>query len=190
MKKSNFDVIVIGAGSGGLNIAAFMNRAGFSVLLIDKADAKIGGDCLNFGCVPSKALIHVARLVRQAKEAGEFGFELKGEVSWSKVRDYIKSRQDIFREHENANWFREKGMEVVLGEAKFVGPQSVMVEGVTYQGKKIVLATGSRPRLLVGQGIEKVTRVLNNENIFTMDSIPKHLLVLGAGPIGIELAQA
>lgn len=190
MDKRNFDVIVIGAGSGGLNIAGFMNRAGFSVLLIDKSDARIGGDCLNFGCVPSKALIHVARLVKKAREAKTFGLEVEGEVSWSKVRAYIKAKQDIIREHENADWFKQKGMTVVLGEAKFAGRQEVVVEGVNYKAKNIILATGSRPRLLTGQGIEKVTRVLNNENIFTMDSIPKELLVLGAGPIGIELAQA
>lgn len=189
-QKKSFDIIVIGAGSGGLNIASFMNRVGFSVLLIDKSDAHIGGDCLNFGCVPSKALIHVARTVRSANEAGAFGLTTKGEVSWEKVRTYIKEKQDIIRHHENAQWFIEKGMTVVLGNASFVSKNEVKVNDDIFTAKKIVLATGSRPRTLLGQGIEKVTRVLNNENIFTMESLPKRLLVIGGGPIGIELSQA
>ncbi|MFM2381925.1 MAG: hypothetical protein RLZZ76_692 [Candidatus Parcubacteria bacterium] len=190
MKQNTFDIIVIGAGSGGLNIASFMNRVGFKVLLIDKSDAHIGGDCLNFGCVPSKALIHVARTVKAGKDAEVFGVKQGGEVSWQKVREYIKERQDIIRHHENAEYFREKGMTVVLGTASFVSKNKVSVNGEVYVGKKIVLATGSRPRVLTSQGIEKVARVLNNENIFTMESLPERLLVLGAGPIGIELAQA
>ena len=188
--KNAFDIIVIGAGSGGLNIAAFMNRVGFSVLLIDKSDEHIGGDCLNFGCVPSKALVHVARMVKEVKKAKAFGLDVSGEVSWPAVRAYIKEKQDIIREHENANYFREKGMTMALGSASFVGRNKVRVGEEVYEGKRIVLATGSRPRLLTGQGIEKVARVLNNENIFTMETLPKHLLVIGAGPIGIELAQA
>jgi pyruvate/2-oxoglutarate dehydrogenase complex dihydrolipoamide dehydrogenase (E3) component len=188
--KNAFDIIVIGAGSGGLNIAAFMNRVGFSVLLIDKSDEHIGGDCLNFGCVPSKALVHVARMVKEAKAAKAFGLDVAGEVSWPSVRAYIKEKQDIIREHENANYFREKGMTVALGAASFVGRNKVRLGEELYEGKRIVLATGSRPRLLTGQGVEKVARVLNNENIFTMETLPKRLLVIGAGPIGIELAQA
>lgn len=129
-------------------------------------------------------------MVKAAKEAEAFGLGVTGEVSWPSVRDYIKEKQDIIRHHENATWFREKGMAVALGEASFVSKNSVRVGGETYTAKKIVLATGGRPRLLTGQGIEKVARVLNNENLFTMDTLPKRLLVIGAGPIGIELAQA
>ena len=190
MKKDTFDIIVVGAGSGGLNIASFMNRVGLKVLLIDKSDASIGGDCLNFGCVPSKALIHVARTVNESKKASAFGVGTTSSVDWKKVRAYIQEKQEIIREHENAEWFRAKGMTVVLGSASFVSKNQVAVDGVVYTGKKIVLATGSRPRTLTGQGIEKVARVLNNENIFTMDSLPERIMFLGAGPIGIEIAQA
>lgn len=188
--KNTFDIIVIGAGSGGLNIAGFMNRAGFRVLLVDKSGEHIGGDCLNFGCVPSKALIHVARMVHEARKTEAFGVRAEGAVDWKKVREYIKEKQDIIREHENAEWFRNKGMTVVLGKAEFSSRNSVTVDGVEYFGKKIVIATGSRPRVLMGQGIEKVRRVLNNENIFDMDELPKKLLVIGAGPIGMEIAQS
>ena len=185
-----FDVIVIGAGSGGLNIAGFMNRVGFRVLLIDKSDEHIGGDCLNFGCVPSKALIHAARMVHEAKKSRQFGIEVSGVADWRKVRAYIKDRQAIFREHENAAWFAKSGMTVVLGRAAFATANSVVVNGKEYYGKNIVIATGSRPRLISGQGIEKLSRVLNNENIFDMEDLPKKLLVIGAGPIGTEIAQA
>jgi len=189
-KEHRFDVIVIGAGAGGLNIAGFMNRAGFRVLLIDKNDARIGGDCLNFGCVPSKALIHAARMVYSARRASAFGVHAEGAADWKKVREYIKEKQGVIRAHENAEWFRSKGMTVALGHAEFAGRNSVKVDGVEYSAPKIVLATGSRPRLLEGQGIEKVSRVLNNENIFDMDELPRKLLVIGAGPIGMEIAQA
>ncbi len=190
MPVQQFDIIVIGAGSGGLNIAGFMNRVGFKVLLIDKSDAHIGGDCLNFGCVPSKALIHVAREVHTARAAGRFGLSVSGEVDWRTVREYVKSKQDIIRAHESVAWFREKGITVVLGEACFTGSNTVQVNDMQYTAKRIVLATGSRPRLLTGQGIERVARVLNNETIFSMETLPQRLLVLGAGPIGIELAEA
>ena len=188
--KNNFDIIVIGAGSGGLNIASFMNRVGLTVLLIDKSDAHIGGDCLNSGCVPSKALIHVARTVRHVKQASVFGVSTSGHANWNAVRAYIHEKQEIIREHENAEWFRSKGITVVLGSASFASPNSVVVSGVEYSAKKIVVATGSRPRTLTGQGIERVHSVINNENIFTLPQLPKKLLVLGGGPIGIELAQA
>lgn len=189
-KENSFDIIVIGAGSGGLNIAGFMNRAGFRVLLIDKSGEHIGGDCLNFGCVPSKALIHAARQVYEARRAEQFGLRMEGAADWKKVREYIKEKQDIIRKHENTEWFREKGMTVVLGKAEFASRNSVKVDGVEYSAKKIVIATGSRPRVLTGQGIEKVRRVLNNENIFDVDELPRKLLFIGAGPIGMEIAQS
>ncbi|MBY0310264.1 FAD-dependent oxidoreductase [Patescibacteria group bacterium] len=188
--RQRFDVIVIGAGSGGLNIAAFINRVGLTVLLIDKDDAAIGGDCLNFGCVPSKALIHVAREVAAARRAAAYGITVSGAVDWKRVRARVLETQTLIREHENAAWFRSKGMTVVLGEATFIGRNSVRVGDHEYTGKRIVLATGSRPRTITGQGIERVARVLNNESLFTMEELPRRLLVLGAGPIGIENAQA
>jgi pyruvate/2-oxoglutarate dehydrogenase complex dihydrolipoamide dehydrogenase (E3) component len=189
-KENSFDIIVIGAGSGGLNIAGFMNRAEFRVLLIDKSGEHIGGDCLNFGCVPSKALIHVARTVYEARKAVQFGMRTEGVADWKKVREYIKEKQDIIRKHENTEWFRNRGMTLVLGKAEFSSHNSVKVDGVEYFSKKIIIATGSRPRILTGQGTEKVRRVLNNENIFDMDELPRKLLVIGAGPIGMEIAQS
>jgi len=184
-----YDIIVIGAGSGGLNIAGFMNTAGFKVLLIDKSDRSIGGDCLNFGCVPSKALIHVSRLCYDAKEAMPFGLTTKGKVDIKRVMNYVSSKVNVIRKHENADHFRRKGMDVVLGLAKFAGKNKVSVNGRVYTGKKILLATGSRPRTLTTPGVEKVD-YYTNETIFGMKKLPEHLVIVGGGPVGIELGQA
>ncbi len=188
--KKEYDIIVIGAGSGGLNIAGFMNTVGFKVLLIDKSDKSIGGDCLNFGCVPSKAFIHVARQVADARASGDFGLDVRGDVDMKAVMDYVRSRQDIIREHENASHFREKGMDVALGYARFTGPQTVSVGEEEYTARKIVIATGSHPRELNLPGIEKVDTVYTNENIFSLEELPKKMAIVGAGPIGVELGQA
>jgi len=185
----NYDIIVIGAGSGGLNIAGFMNKAGFKVLLIDKKDENIGGDCLNYGCVPSKALIHVSKLIYNGKKSEKFGLETSGKADMKQVMDYVKSKKEIIREHENANYFRKIGMDVELGFAKFSGKNSVTVNDKTYTAKKIILATGSRPKKLWVNGIEKV-RYQTNETIFDLEKLPEKLLVIGGGPIGVELSQA
>ncbi len=184
-----YDIIIIGAGSGGLNIAGFMNRAGFKVLLIDKSDRRIGGDCLNTGCVPSKALIHVARLLKDASEASRFGLTVNGRADIKRVLGYVREKQEVIRVHENAEHFRKIGMDVMLGEARFASPDSVSVGNGTYRGKKIILATGSHPRRLIAPGIENV-KYETNETIFDLDKLPEHLLVVGGGPIGIELGQA
>lgn len=183
-----YDIIVIGAGAGGLNIASFMNRAGFKVLLIDKSDVSIGGDCLNHGCVPSKAFLHVGRLVQAGRMSRKFGTVFNDDVSLKRVMDYVNSKQEVIRAHENAEYFRKKGMDVALGAARFLGPDSVIVDGNTYSGKKIIIATGTRPRQLRIPGAEKVN-IFSNETIFGIKHLPQQLLVIGGGPIGIELGQ-
>ncbi len=188
-----YDVIIIGAGSGGLNVAGFMNRVGLKVLLIDKRSKNIGGDCLNFGCIPSKALVHVSRKVHAAREAGEFGFRMSGEVDMKKVVRYIGDKKRVIRAHENADYFKRLGMSVILGEAKFSSRNSVVVKGKEYFGKRIVIATGSRPRMLDIKGMDNLRygeNYFNNENIFDLKSLPKRLVVVGGGPIGIEIGQA
>jgi len=184
-----FDIIVIGAGSGGLNVAGFMNHIGLKVLLIDKDDESIGGDCLNHGCVPSKAFIHVAREIYSGKNSKEYGLTTKGDIDIKKVLQSVKEKQDIFRIHENAEYFRKLGMSVVLGEATFTGKRSVVVSGVEYYGKKIVIATGSRPRKFELDGIDTVP-VYTNETVFAMTKLPQKFVFVGGGPISLELGQA
>lgn len=189
MAKSQFDIIVIGSGSGGLSVGLFMNQLGFKVLMISKSDKDIGGDCLNDGCVPSKALIHVSRIVKQAKETESFGLKLTGQVDITRVMDYIQAKQAFIRKHENAQWLRDQGITVALGNACFVGKKEVEVDGIVYSGKKIVIATGSKPRKLIIEGVEKVS-YFDNESIFHLNALPEKVLCIGGGPIGIEISQA
>ena len=189
-KESNqFDIIVIGAGSGGLNVAGFMNRIGKRVLLIDKKDESIGGDCLNHGCIPSKALIHVAREVHAGKSAHQFGLTVQGYVDIQKVMAYVKGKQSIIREHENAEHFQRLGITVALGNAVLSGHNSVTVNGQEYSAQKIVLATGSRPRTLELEGSDQIS-VYTNETVFDMKVLPRRFVFIGGGPISLELGQA
>lgn len=189
MKTSRFDIIVIGAGAAGLNVASFMNKAGFSVLLIEKEERNIGGDCLNFGCVPSKALIHAAREVHSARQARGYGLEVTGDVSMRQVREQIERAQDAIRVHENATWLREQGITVEIGTATFTAKNTVAVGGKRFRGKKIILATGGKPRELDSPGINEAP-VYTNETIFDIQFLPKRLVIVGGGPIGVELGQA
>lgn len=183
------DVIVIGAGSGGLSVGLFLAKIGIKVTMIARSDKDVGGECLNDGCVPSKALIHVARQMHAAREAQSFGITLGGELDIQKAIGYVHARQEIIRKHENAAWLSEQGINVVLGKATFVGKHEVVVNGVVFSAEKIILATGSKPRKLDIEGVEKVN-YFDNENIFHLNHLPKKLLVVGGGPIGIEIAQA
>ncbi|GAC1387381.1 MAG: FAD-dependent oxidoreductase [Ginsengibacter sp.] len=189
MTEHEFDIIVIGCGSAGLSVGLFMNKAGFKVLMISKTDKSIGGDCLNDGCVPSKSLLHVSKIINSAKNATGFGLTLGGAVDIKKAVEYIYGKQEVIRKHENASWLKEQGVVVALGIAHFTGKNQIEVNGERYTGKKIVIATGSRPRKLTVPGIDQVI-YYDNKNIFTLEELPQKLLVIGGGPIGIEMAQA
>lgn len=184
-----YDIIVIGAGSAGLSVGMTMNTLGFKVLMIAKTDHDIGGECLNDGCVPSKALIHVSRILKTAKKAEAFGLTMSGEPTIKKVFDYVHERQEIIRKHENAKALTEQGIDTVLGEAKFTGRKEIEVNNTKFSGKNIVIATGSKPRKLEVPGIELVKYYTNN-NIFSIKDLPENILFVGGGPIGIEIAQA
>jgi len=183
------DVIIIGAGSGGLSVGLFLAKVGIKVTMIVKRDKDVGGECLNDGCIPSKALIHVARQMHAARQAQAFGINLHGEIDIQKVVGYVHARQEIIRKHENVSWLSDQGINVVLGEASFAGKHEVSVNGEIFSAKKIILATGSKPRKLKVEGVDLVN-YLDNESIFLIKQIPKRLLVVGGGPIGIEIAQA
>ncbi|GJM29066.1 MAG: hypothetical protein DHS20C17_17010 [Cyclobacteriaceae bacterium] len=183
-----FDIIVIGAGSGGLSMGLSMHELGFSVLLIDKSEDSIGGECLNNGCIPSKALIHASKIIHQAKESQKFGLQVSNRVSMTEVMNYVNERQERIRKHENAEYYRKQGINVVIGTAKFVGKDAVQVGETVYHGKKIAIATGSQPRKLKIPGVENVA-YYDNENIFTLKEVPETVLFIGAGPISMELGQ-
>ncbi len=182
-----YDIVVIGAGSGGLNIAGFMNTLKLKVLLVEKH--LVGGDCLNYGCVPSKALISIARTVTRAREAEAYGVHTVGGVDMAKIAAKIKERQDVIRAHETPGYFREKGIHVEIGTPYFISKKAIAVNDVSYTARRIVIATGSRPAVPPIEGLDTVD-YLTNETIFTNKTLPGKLLVIGAGPIGLEMAQA
>src|SRR6266536_4904901 len=189
MPNSIYDIIVIGAGSGGLSVSLFMNKVGLKTLLIDKSDKRIGGDCLNFGCVPSKALIHVSRVIHETNEALKFGVNQNNKPNIAKATEYVLSRQSIIRKHENAEYLRSEGLDVALGIASFISKDEVKVNDIVYKGKKIVIAAGSYPTKLKVPGVEKV-KYYDNESIFDMRQLPAKILMVGGGPIGVEIGQA
>lgn len=189
-RNNHYDIIVVGAGSGGLGMSGVANAIGLKTLLIEQREKNIGGDCLNYGCVPSKALIHISKHFSHAVKASRFGLDIKGKADISKVLTYVKEKQAVIRHHENAEYLRDQGIDVVIGRAKFSSPTDIDVSGNRYTATKIVLATGSRPRHLQFAGLNQV-EWYNNETLFyEMKSLPEKLLVLGGGPIGCEMAQA
>ncbi len=189
MKKRKYDIIIIGAGSGGLSTGLFMARGCVKTLMIAKSDSDIGGECLNDGCVPGKALIHVSRIIHNARLAGKFGLKVTGETDIREAINYLYEKQESIRAHENAQWLRDQEIDVELGVAAFSGKNSVVVNGEEYSAKKIIIATGSKPRKLKVPGVELVS-YFDNENIFRTEHLPKRMLMIGGGPINIELGQA
>ncbi|MEP6464828.1 MAG: NAD(P)/FAD-dependent oxidoreductase [Parafilimonas sp.] len=183
MAKYSHDIIVIGAGSAGLSVSLFMAEVGLKTLLIDKTDFNIGGDCLNFGCVPSKALLHVAKTISSNK------FSATNKINVEDVMQYVHERQQKIRVHENADFMRSKGLDVELGIAKFYDRNSILVNDKKFSAKKIVVATGSHPKKLKAEGINNV-RWYNNESIFDLNDLPQTMLMVGGGPVAAEMAFA
>lgn len=190
MQKKYYDIIIIGAGSGGLNVASFFSRINLRVLLIDKKDEAIGGDCLHTGCIPSKALIHVANQIYEGKLSNRFMKDsTTSHVDIKKVTEYIVSKQESIRAHENKEYLQHKGIEYLSGVVKFIDTRTVNVDGTFFVAKNFVIATGSRARKLSIQNDGSLP-VYTNETIFTIDILPKHFIFIGGGPINCELGQA
>ncbi|MCZ7641910.1 MAG: FAD-dependent oxidoreductase [Pseudorhodoplanes sp.] len=181
------DICVIGAGSGGLSVAAAAAAFGVPVVLIEKH--RMGGDCLNTGCVPSKALIAAARRAHLVRTSGAFGIEATVTVDFTKVRAHVHEVIATIAPNDSVERFRGLGVRVIKGEARFVGPKTVRVGDTTIQARRFVIATGSRPALPSIPGLKRLP-YLTNETVFNLEQCPRHLLVIGAGPIGLELGQA
>ncbi len=186
----DYDVIVIGAGAAGLGCSGVARYLNLSTLLIEKDGAHFGGDCTNYGCIPSKALLHIASLFHQAKAASRFGMQVDGKADMEKVLTYIHQKQKIIRDTEDPDALRRKGIEVVLGVARFVSGEVVAVGTNKYRAKVIFLCTGSRPKMTSIPGMEKMTVYTNESIFFDCDKLPDHFIVIGGGPIGCEMGQA
>ncbi|MBB3017605.1 pyruvate/2-oxoglutarate dehydrogenase complex dihydrolipoamide dehydrogenase (E3) component [Microvirga lupini] len=182
------DLCVIGAGSAGLSVASIAASLGASVVLIEKN--RMGGDCLNVGCVPSKALIAAALHARSMREAGDFGIGA-GEpiVDFAKVHAHVKGSIAAIAPMDSVERYRAMGVSAIEGEARFTDAHTVVAGDQTIRARRFVIATGSRPAVPSIPGLEQVP-YLTNETIFDLIEKPEHLVVIGGGAVGVEIAQA
>jgi len=185
----DYDVVVIGAGSGGLVACKLANGLGKKTALIEKN--KIGGDCTWFGCIPSKTLIKAANVVHDVSRLGEYG--IKGnfpiELDCSNVMAHVRAVVEADAAGHPAESYEEEGINVFFGAAKFIDEHQIDVGGKTVSSKTFIICSGSRPTVPVIKGLDQI-EYLTNETIFSLETLPKSMLVLGAGPIGIELSAA
>ncbi|MCA0042468.1 dihydrolipoyl dehydrogenase family protein [Celeribacter litoreus] len=171
MREISTDLCVIGAGSGGLSVAAGAVQMGAKVVLIEKGE--MGGDCLNFGCVPSKSLLHASATGQRFKEG----------------MAHVRSSIETIAPHDSQERFEGLGCTVIRAEACFTGPRSLIAGNVSVSARRFIVATGSRPRIPDIDGLGDVP-YLTNETIWSLSDLPEHLLIIGGGPIGMEMAQA
>ena len=182
------DICVIGAGSGGLSVAAGAARLGAKTVLIEKA--KMGGDCLNYGCVPSKSLIAAGKHAHAMTSGAAFGVAPeRPRVDFARVRDHIREVIAAIEPNDSQERFEGLGVTVIRGVARFVGPDVVEAEGKQIKARRVVIATGSSPAVPPIRGLSDVS-FFTNETIFDNEVLPQHLVVVGGGPIGVELSQA
>lgn len=187
-EEATVDLCVIGAGSGGLSVAAGAAQMGARVALIE--EDKMGGDCLNYGCVPSKSLIAAARQAKYMRQIDSFGIKsITPQVDYAKVHEHIHDVIATIAPNDSAERFRNLGVRVVTGTAKFVEQDIIAVGETRIRGKRFVIATGSSPIVPDIPGLTDIP-YLTNETIFDLKEQPKKLIVIGGGPIGCELAQA
>jgi pyruvate/2-oxoglutarate dehydrogenase complex dihydrolipoamide dehydrogenase (E3) component len=190
MPDFDFDIAILGGGAAGLTVAAGAAQFGAKTLLIEK-ERELGGDCLHFGCVPSKTLIKTARVYHLLKNAERFGLPgaVAGEVDYGNVTRRIRSVIAEIQKHDSEERFCKLGVKVEIGRAEFKDEHAVRLNGKTYSAKYWVIATGSSPAVPRIEGIEK-TPYITNKNIFSLDHLPKSMITIGAGPIAAEMAQA
>ncbi|MGD1075083.1 MAG: FAD-dependent oxidoreductase [Thermodesulfovibrionales bacterium] len=190
MAKYDFDIGILGGGAAGLTVASGAAQLGGKTLLIDK-EARLGGDCLHYGCVPSKTLIKAARVLHAMKEAKKFGLpdvEVKP-VDFGAVAGRIQSVISTIQQHDSEERFCGLGVKVEFGSAVFFDEHSVSLNGKTYSAKTWLIATGSSPSIPPIEGLDRTPYITNRE-IFSMDRLPDSMIFLGGGPVASEMAQA
>jgi pyruvate/2-oxoglutarate dehydrogenase complex dihydrolipoamide dehydrogenase (E3) component/uncharacterized membrane protein YdjX (TVP38/TMEM64 family) len=187
-RKFDYNLVVIGAGSAGLVAAYIAAAVKARVALIEKH--KMGGDCLNTGCVPSKALIRSAKMLSYARRAGEFGFRSgRIEFDFTEVMERVQRVIGKVEPHDSKERYSQLGVEVIQAEARITSPFTVEAGGRTLTTRSIVVATGARPFVPPIKGLEKI-QYLTSDNVWNLRRRPERLVVLGGGPIGAELTQA
>ncbi|MCF8052679.1 MAG: mercuric reductase [Desulfobacterales bacterium] len=186
---SRYNLVVIGAGTAGLVCAAGAASLGAKVALIERH--LMGGDCLNVGCVPSKAMIRAARAAAAVRDAGRFGVHVPDgvDVDFGQAMERMRRLRASIAPHDSARRFTDLGIDVFIGDGRFVDAHTVEVAGDRLAFKKAVIATGARAAAPPIEGLGEIS-YLTNETIFSLTELPGRLAVIGAGPIGCEMAQA
>ncbi len=190
MTSHDYDIGIIGGGAAGLTITAGAARLGARTLLIEKEPA-LGGDCLHFGCVPSKTLIHTARLCHTVRHTSRYGLPATdmGPVDFAGVAKRIREVIARIQEHDSVERFCRLGAEVMFGRPEFVDEQSVLLDGKRISARTWVIATGSSPAPPRQEFLNRI-RLLTNRDLFSLPALPSSMIILGAGPIAMEMAQA
>ena len=182
------DLCVIGAGSAGLSVAAGAVQMGARTVLIEAA--RMGGDCLNTGCVPSKALLAAAKAAQGVREAGKFGVFPQGlKLDYAVAQRHVRETIEDIAPHDSVERFTGLGCTVIQAHARFIDQRTVEAGGITVRARRFVIATGSRAAVPPIPGLADAP-FFTNENLFENTVLPAHLIVIGAGPIGCEMAQA
>lgn len=187
MTAISADICIIGAGAGGLSVAAGAAQLGLSVVLIEAAE--MGGDCLNTGCVPSKAVIAAAARAAAMRDGGLGIAGVEPQVDFAAVMDHAAGAIAAIAPHDSQERFEGLGVRVIRERAQFAGPAQVTAGPHTVDARRFVIATGSRPVVPPIPGLNGLP-YLTNETLFSLRERPGHLLILGAGPIGLEMAQS
>lgn len=188
MALHDYDLVIIGAGSGGLTAAGFAARLGAKVALVEKN--RIGGDCTWTGCIPSKALLKAAKVAHEVRTASRFGISSNvSAVEMTSVRAYVQQAIQQVYQFESPEELRKQGIEVIQGTGRFVDAKTVAVGEQLVRAKTFLLTTGARPRVPPIAGLNEVP-FLTYEQIFENDHLPRSMIVVGGGPIGIEMTQA
>ncbi|MGI9416736.1 MAG: dihydrolipoyl dehydrogenase family protein [Geminicoccaceae bacterium] len=184
----NADIAIIGSGSGGLSVAAGAAQMGAKVVLIEKG--KMGGDCLNYGCVPSKALIAAGEAAETVRTSGKFGVNgHEPDVDFTKVNGHVHDVIAGIAPHDSVERFEGLGVQVIQAAGRFVSPTEIEADGRRIKARRFVITTGSSAFIPPIPGLDDVS-YLTNETIFSLTDAPDHLIIVGGGPIGIEMAQA
>ncbi|SVB62726.1 uncharacterized protein METZ01_LOCUS215580, partial [marine metagenome] len=187
MAKFDYNIIVIGGGSAGLVSAYIASATKSKVALIEKN--KMGGDCLNTGCVPSKALIRSSKILSYIKRHQEFGIKsATAQFDFANIMERVQTVIKKVEPHDSIERYTSLGVNCFTGQAKVLSPHEVEVNGKIITTKNIIIATGARPTIPSIQGLDK-TDFLTSENLWNLSELPKKLLVIGGGPIGSELTQ-
>ncbi|MEL6279651.1 MAG: FAD-dependent oxidoreductase, partial [Pseudomonadota bacterium] len=182
------DIAIIGAGSGGLSVAAGAAQMGASVVLVEKGE--MGGDCLNYGCVPSKALLAAAKTAQAQRKGAVFGIAAhEPEIDFAAVKGHVKSVIGAIAPHDSQERFEGLGVRVIRSAGEFISPRELRAGGHIIEARRFVIATGSSPLVPPIPGLDTVP-YLTNETIWEQTERPEKLLIIGGGPIGMEMAQA